>query len=82
MWESIDTILHLPSAPFGLITLGVLDSASVLFLIFSRISRRALVLTGAIFSVKSFWVCHLARHMRSKCIVRLAWSKVNTCLVA
>jgi hypothetical protein len=84
MRESIDSILCFPSAPFGLIALGGLVSTSVLFLIsiFSRINRRALVLTGVVFSVKSYWVCHLDGHMRSKCIARLASSKGNSCFVA
>ena len=82
MWESIDSILCLPPDPFILITLGGLVSTSPLFSIFSRINRRALVLTGVVFSVKLYWVYRLAGHMSSKCVVRLASSKGNIFLVA
>ena len=75
MWESIDSILHLPSAPFDLIMLGGLASTSAIFWIFSRTNRRALVLTGVIFSFKPYWVCHLAGHMHSRCVGRLVSSK-------
>ena len=75
MWESMGSILHLPSDPFCLITLGGLASTSALFLIFSKINRRALALIGVIFSVKLYWVCQLAGHLHSKCVARLALSK-------
>jgi len=79
MQELLYSVLCLPSAPFVLITLGGFSSTSVLFSIFTRINRRALVLTGIVFCVKSYWVYHFAGHICNKCIVRLASSKVNTC---
>ena len=84
MQELIDSISHLPPAPFGLVTLGGLTSTSpsALFSIFSRINRRALVLTEVLFSVKWYWVCHLDRHMCSKWVVRSASYKGDTCFAA
>ncbi len=55
---------------------------SALCSFFSRISRRAQVLTGVDFSIKSYWVCHLAGHMHSKCVAMSASSKGNTCFMA
>ena len=36
-------------------------------------NQEALVLTGVVFSVKSYWVCHLAGHMHSKCALQTNW---------
>ena len=68
--------------PFWLNHAGGLASTAGLFSILSQISRRAPVLTGVVFSIKSYWVCHLARHMHNKSIARSASSMGNTCLVA
>ena len=70
-------------SPFDLIMLGGLASTAAFFSIFLRINRQDGPGTdcGVLLSVKSYWVCHLARHMHSKCIASLAPSKGKTCFV-
>jgi hypothetical protein len=80
--EPIDSILRLPSAPFWFFHTRGLTLYFCIILDLIKNQLVALVLTGVISSVKLYWVCHLAGHIRSKCGVRLALSKGNTCLVA
>ena len=49
---------------------------------FSRTINKALVLTGVEFSMRSYCLCHLTGHIRSKCVARSASSSGVTGLVA
>ena len=71
MREIIDTILCIPSAPFTLITLWGLLLSSALSLMLLRTSRRALVLMRVVFSIRLYQVCHFARQMPKRWVMRL-----------
>ena len=82
MRELIDSILCFPSAPFALIALEGFWSSSALFPMFLRMSSRAILLTGVVFSIKLYWVCHFAGHMCNRWVTRLESSRGNIFFVA
>ena len=55
--------LALPFSPFRAGSLGI---EIALFSMFSSTSSSALVLTGVVFSERSYWACHLAGHIRNR----------------
>ena len=68
LWNSGVNGFHLvlPLSPFWLVWVGSLGIKIGVVLMFSNISNNTLVLTGVVFSDRSYWACHLAGHMRSR----------------
>ena len=82
MWYLLKSIMGFPLVSVGLFGFWDLASRLALFLMFSSTSNKALVLTGVVFLVKMYWVCHLDGHIHSIWVERSASSKSNTYLVA
>ena len=81
-WESSSQWTH-PSlciSPFCLVIARGLSSISILLLI-SRTNKRALLLTGVKFSVRSYCLCHSAGHICNRWVMRLESSRGDTSLV-
>ena len=70
--ESMESLLHLGSAPYALSLLGGFSSSSTLLLMISRSNNRSFELTGVVLFIRSYFCCHLTGHIHNRWVARSA----------